>query len=53
MVLIAPGLYQEAKMELGRSRGNMGYKRKRPTIVEIKKCKKRRKCLKVKINRTT
>ena len=47
-VLIARGLYQEAKMELRRSRENMGYERKRPTGVEIKKCKKRRKDLKSK-----
>ena len=45
-VLIARGDYQEAKIELERSRGNMGYKRKRPTGSEIRKCKKRRKCLK-------
>ena len=49
-VLIARGLHQEAKMELGRSRGNMGYKRKRPTGIEIRKCKKRRKDLKNKKN---
>ena len=45
-VLIARGEYQEAKIELARSRGNMGYKRKRPTGPEIRKCKKRRKDLK-------
>ncbi len=45
-VLIARGEYQEAKMELTRSRGNMGYKRIRPTGSEIRKCKKRRKNLK-------
>lgn len=51
-VSIGRGLYQEAKMELGRSRGNMGYKRRKPTFVEIKKCKRRRKELKAKKNRT-
>ena len=45
-VLIARGEYQEAKIELARSRGNMGYKRKRPTGLEIRKCKKRTKDLK-------
>ena len=48
-VLIARGEYHEAKIELSRSRGNMGYKRKRPTGLEIRKCKKRRKDLKKKI----
>ena len=28
--LIAQRLYQEAKSELGKSRGNMGYKRENP-----------------------
>ena len=41
-VLIARGEYQDAKLELTRSRGNMGYKRIRPTGLEIRKCKKRR-----------
>ena len=41
--LIARGNHQEAKIELGRSRGNMGYTRKRSTVIEIRKCKKKKK----------
>ena len=52
-MIIAQGLYQEAKMELGRSRGNTGYKKRRPTADEIKKYKKRRHDLEAKRNQTT
>ena len=44
-VLISRGDYQEAKGELEKSGGNMGHKRKRPSIDEILKCKKRKKIL--------
>ena len=33
--------YQKAKEELKKSRGNMGYRRKRPSTEEIWKCKKK------------
>ena len=45
-VLIAKGNYQETKIEFKRSRSNMGYKRKRPTTLEIQKYKRIRKDLK-------
>ena len=50
-VLIARDHYQEAKMKLKRSRGNMGYKRKRPSFVKIHKMQKKKKKLRAKKNR--
>ena len=45
-VLITREHCQEEKKELERSRGNMGYKRKRHTIVEIQKFNRRQMNLK-------